>query len=84
MKQAADKKVAEVKSYFDGQPVEGRERTVACHLYNVADAFKSWNIIREEPPAKAYLVTMLQSKERRQSEKRSPEKRPTLMDNPMP
>jgi hypothetical protein len=84
MKQAADKKMAEVMSYFDDQPVEGRERTVAYHLYSIADAFKSWNIIREEPPAQAYLVSMLPSKERRQSERWSPEKRPTLMDNPKP
>jgi hypothetical protein len=116
MKQAADKKITELKSYFDGQPVEGRERTVAYHLYNVADAFaqaqyhrneadyntvkqweltevllhidsiadafKSWNIIRDEPAAQAYLVSMLPSKERRQNERRSSEKRPTLIDNP--
>ena len=116
MKQAADKKITELKSYFDGQPVEGRERTVAYHLYNVADAFaqaqyhrneadyntvkqweltevllhidsiadafKSWNIIRDEPAAQPYLVSMLPSKERRQNERRSSEKRPTLIDNP--
>jgi hypothetical protein len=109
-------KVAELKSYFDGQPQEGRQRTVAYHLYNVADvfaqaqyhrnqagyntarhweptevllhidsiadAFKSWNIIHEEPPAQAYMVSMLPSKERRQGERQSPEKRPTLVDDP--
>jgi hypothetical protein len=116
MKQAADKKVSELKSYFDKKPPEGPDRATAYHLYNVADvfgqaqyhrneahynisrhcelteallhidsiadAFKSWNIIREELDAQAYLVSMLTSKERRQSEKPSPEKRPTLTDNP--
>ena len=118
MKQAADKKVSELNNYFKEKPPEGPERTLAYHLYNVADtfaqaqyhrneadyntarewdltevllhidgvadAFKSWNIIRDEPTAQAYLVSMLQSKERRQSERPRPEKRPTLTDNPKP
>jgi hypothetical protein len=118
MKQAADKKANELNIYFKERPPEGRERTLAYHLYNVADvfaqaqyhrneadyntarqweltevllhidgiadAFKSWNIIREEPVAQAYLVSMLPSKERRQTERPSPEKRPTLTDNPKP
>jgi hypothetical protein len=116
MKQAADKKVAELNSYFKEKPPEGQERTVAYHLhkaadtfaqaqyhrneadYNtarqweltevllhidgVADAFKSWNIIRAEPGAQAYLVSLLPSKERRQNERSNPEKRPTLTDHP--
>jgi hypothetical protein len=118
MKQAADKKVSELNSYFKEKPPEGSERTVAYHLYNVADvfaqaqyhrndadynmarqwelmevllhidsiadAFRSWNIIREEPSAQAYLVSMLPSKERRQNERPSPDKRPTLKDNSAP
>ena len=52
---------------------------VLLHIYGIADAFKSWNIIREEPAAQAYLVSMLPSKERKQPR---PEKRPTLTDNP--
>jgi hypothetical protein len=118
MKQAADKKVAELLSYFKEKPPEGRERTTAYHLYNVADvfaqaqyhrneadynmvrqwertevllhidaiadAFKSWNIIREEPVAQAYLVSLLPSKERRQAERPSSDKRPSLTDNPKP
>ena len=110
--------MAWLKSYFDGQPSEGRERTVSYHLYSaadafaqaqhhrneadyntarqweltevllnidsVSDAFKSWNIIREEPAAQAYLVSMLSSKERRQSERPSPGRRPTLIDTPNP
>ena len=118
MKQAADKKVSELNSYFKEKPPDGQERVIAYHLYNVADvfaqaqyhrneadyntarqwqltevllhidgiadAFKSWNIVREEEVAQAYLVSMLQSKERRQSERPSPEKRPTLTGDPMP
>jgi len=37
---------------------------VLLHIDSVADAFKSWNIIRDEPRAQAYLVSMLQNKER--------------------
>jgi hypothetical protein len=115
MKQAADKKVSELNSYFKERPPEGRERTVAYHLYNVADvfaqaqyhrteadyntgrqweltevllhidgvadAFRSWKIICDEPVAQAYLVSMLPSKERRQNERPSPEKRPTLTND---
>ena len=114
MQQAAVRKVSELNSYFSKKPPEGRERTAAYHLYNVADvftqaqyhrneadyntsrqweptevllhidaiadAFKSWSIIREDPGAQAYLVSMLPSRERRQSERPSPEKRPTLTD----
>lgn len=116
MKQAAEKKVSELNSYFKEKPQEGHDRSVAYHLYNVADvfaqaqyhrneadyntarqweftevllhidgiadAFKSWNIIRDEPDAQAYLVSMLPSRERRQ--KPNAEKRPTLTDNPRP
>jgi uncharacterized protein (UPF0332 family) len=118
MKQAADKKVQELNSYFKEGPPEGPERTVAYHLHKVAaafvqaqyhrneadyntarqweltevllhidaiaEAFKSWNMIREEPAAQAYLVSMLPSKERRQNERPRSEKRPTLTDNPKP
>jgi len=116
MKQAADKKVLELNTYFKEKPPEGPQRIVSFHLHKVADtfaqaqyhrneadyntardweltevllhidgiaeAFKSWNIIREEPAPQAYLVSMLPSKERRQSERPSPGKRPTLTDNP--
>ena len=57
---------------------------VLLHIDGIAEAFKSWNIIREEPAAQAYLVSMLPSKERRQDERSRPEKRPTLTDNPKP
>jgi uncharacterized protein (UPF0332 family) len=118
MKQAADKKVSELNTYFKEKPAEGWQRTVSFHLHNVADtfaqaqyhrneadyntarhweltevslhidsideAFKSWKIIREEPTAQAYLVSMLPSKERRQNERSAPEKRPALTDHPKP
>jgi hypothetical protein len=54
---------------------------VLMHIDAIAEAFKSWHTIREEPAAQAYLVSMLPSKERKQSEKR-PERRPTLTDSP--
>ena len=116
MKQASDKKAAELNAYFKEEPPEGPERTLAYHLYNVTDtfgqaqyhrneadyntarewdltevllhidgiteAFKSWYIIREEPAAQAYLVSMLPSKERKQSDRPRPEKRPTMTDKP--
>lgn len=55
---------------------------VLLHIDGIADAFKSWSIIREEPAAQAYLVSMLPNRERKQSERPRPEKRPTLTDNP--
>jgi hypothetical protein len=57
---------------------------VLLHIDGIADAFKSWNIVREEQVAQAYLVSMLPSRERRQNERPTPEKRPTLIDNPKP
>jgi hypothetical protein len=42
---------------------------VLLHIDGITDAFKSWNIIREEPAAQAYLVSMLPSKERKQSDR---------------
>ena len=116
MKQAADKKVSELRNYFSQKLPEGRERTVAFYLHNVAntflhpqfyrndadyntateweldevltqiddigEAFKSWKIIRDEPPAQAYLVSMLLSRERKQNERPSRGTRPTVMDAP--
>ncbi len=113
MKQAADRKVAELSGYFQKRPPEGPERTLAYHFYTVADAFgqaqfhrneadyntarewdltevllhidgigdafKSWNIIREEPLLQAYLVSMLPSRERKQTER---PKRPALAEDP--
>jgi hypothetical protein len=55
---------------------------VLLHIDLIVDAFKSWNIIREEPAAQAYLVSML-SKDRKQSE-RPREKLPALTENPKP
>jgi hypothetical protein len=55
---------------------------VLLHIDLIADAFKSWNIIREEPAAQAYLVSMLPSKERKQSERPRAEKPPTLREDP--
>jgi hypothetical protein len=116
MKQASDKKLAELNSFFEQRPPEGPERTVKFHLYyvaetfsqaqhnrneadynlirewqptqvsllieEVADAFTSWNLIREEPAARDYLVSMLPSREQRQSEKPRSDRRPTLTDSP--
>ena len=39
MRQAADKKAAELNGYFKGAPVEGKERTIADHLHFVAETF---------------------------------------------
>ena len=55
---------------------------VALHIDGISEAFKSWDIIRDEPAAQAYLVSMLPTKERRQSERTPPNKRPTLTDGP--
>ncbi len=55
---------------------------VLLHIEGIAEAFKSWSIIREKPAAQAFLISMLPSKERRQNERPNPEKRPTLLDDP--
>jgi hypothetical protein len=57
---------------------------VLLHIDGIVDAFKSWKIIREEPAAQAYLVSMLPSRERRQNKRPSLEKRPTLRGDPKP
>ena len=83
MKQAADKKVAELSNEADYNTAREWDLTeVLLHIDGITEAFKSWSIIREEPAAQAYLVAMLPSKERRQGERPRPEKRPTLTDNP--
>jgi len=48
---------------------------VQLHIDRIADAFQSWNIIREESVVQAYLVSMLPSKERKQEERLRSEKR---------
>jgi len=57
---------------------------VLLHIDGIADAFKSWRIIREEPAAQAYLVSMLPGRERRQNERPRSEKRPALTNDPNP
>jgi hypothetical protein len=48
MKQAAEKKVSELRNYFKQKPVEGQERTVAFHLHNVADTFVETQYFRND------------------------------------
>lgn len=62
---------------------EWQPTQVSLLIEGVADAFKSWNIIRAEPAARDYLIAMLPSRERRQNELPRPGKpRPTLTDLP--
>jgi len=49
----------------------GKEWTpveVAKQIASVEEAFKTWNMIRDEAVAQAYLVSLLGTKERRPSE----------------
>src|SRR5271156_98443 len=39
MKQAADRKVAELNNYFKTKPPEGPEKTIALRLHNIAETF---------------------------------------------
>jgi hypothetical protein len=41
---------------------------VDTQIASVSEAFKSWNVIRDEAVAQAYLVSLLGTKERRQQE----------------
>jgi hypothetical protein len=53
---------------------------VSLLIEGIADAFKSWTLIREEPEARAYLISMLPSKEKKQPDKPRLDNRPTLTD----
>ena len=59
---------------------EWQPTQVSLLIEGVADAFKSWNLIRKEPEARAYLISMLPNKEKKQPDKARPDKRPTLTD----
>ena len=48
---------------------------VATHIASVNEAFKTWNIIRDEATAQAYLVSLLGPKERRPDEPKRPSSR---------
>jgi hypothetical protein len=48
MKQAADKKVLELNTYFKEKPPEGPQRTVSFHLHKVADTFAQAQYHRNE------------------------------------
>ena len=59
------------------QPTE-----VSLLIERVADAFNRWNIIRGEPAARGYLISMLPNRDTKQPEKARPDRRPTLTDVP--
>jgi hypothetical protein len=59
---------------------EWQPTQVSLLIEAAADAFKSWNLIREEPEARTYLISMLPSRERKQPDRPRPDKRPTLTD----
>jgi hypothetical protein len=51
---------ADYKMDKEWKPIE-----VATHIASVTEAFERWNIIREDPTAQAYLVSLLGTKEGR-------------------
>lgn len=55
---------------------------VSLNIERVVNAFDSWSLIRGQPEARTYLISLLPSKERRQNEKPRSDKRPTLTDDP--
>ena len=54
---------------------------VSLLLEGIADAFKSWTIVRHEPVARDYLISLLPSRERKQNEKPRSKPRPTPTDS---
>ena len=48
---------------------------VDTQIASVNEAFKTWNIIRDEAVAQAYLVSLLGTKERRLNEPKLPKAR---------
>lgn len=61
---------------------EWQPTQVSLLLEGIADAFKSWIIVRHEPVARDYLISMLPSRERKQNEKPRSRPRPTPSDTP--
>jgi len=61
---------------------EWQPTQVSLLIEGIADAFKSWNTIRDEPVARDYLISMLPSRERKQNEKPRSKPRPTPTDTP--
>lgn len=51
------------------------ETAVLTQLETVAVAFKSWNAIRDEPTAQAYLLSMLGNKDRREKKPSAPQQK---------
>ena len=64
------------------------EIEMLAQLETVAEAFKSWHLIHDEPTAQAYLLSMLGNKERREKKppppptKRSRKSRRSLPHDP--
>jgi hypothetical protein len=61
---------------------EWQPTQVSLLLEGIADAFKSWSTIRHEPAARDYLISMLPSRERKQSDRPRSKPRPTPTDIP--
>jgi|SRR5579863_4416248 len=51
------------------------EAELQTQLKTVSQAFKSWSLIRDEPSAQAYLLSMLGNKDRREKKPTPPTKR---------
>jgi hypothetical protein len=65
MKQASDRKLSELNDFFDRRPLEGSDRTIKYHLYNVAETFSQaqqdrndadYNLLREWQPTQVSLL----------------------------
>jgi hypothetical protein len=61
---------------------EWQPTQVSLLIEGIADAFKSWTIVRQEPEARDYLVSMMPSRERKPNEKPHSKPRPTPTDTP--
>ena len=72
-----DRNEADYNLLREWQPTQ-----VSLVLEGIADAFKSWNMVRNEPAARDYLLAMLPSRERKQSERPRSKPRPTPTDTP--
>lgn len=61
---------------------EWRPSEISLLLESIADAFNSWYTIRNEPIARDYLISMLPTRERIQTDKPRSKPRPTPTDAP--
>jgi hypothetical protein len=63
---------------------EATETETLTQIESVTEAFKSWNIVRDEATAQAYLLSMLGNKDRREKKANPPNQPKRRMSKQQP